>query len=107
MTKNRGDFGGRTFIADLKLTSGKLVFAVLRLPRHDAATHSAMEMFPALPGVATGLGMTTGAHHRYSDRGERIAKRRALACAEHDPNLRKCDAQRAHHLHKPLVAHRE
>ena len=46
--------------------------------------------------LAAGLGMTADTHNRYSDRGERIAQRRALARAEHDPNLRERDSQSAH-----------
>src|SRR5215475_16158458 len=67
-TKDRGDFGGGTFVIDRELSGCKLIFAVLILRRGDAATHSAMEMFAALPGITTWLGVTTGAHHRYSDR---------------------------------------
>jgi hypothetical protein len=63
------------------LAGSELVFAVLVFGSDDAATHGAMQMFTALSGVTTGLGMTASAHHRYSDRGERIAQRRALACA--------------------------
>src|SRR5215831_17575557 len=105
--EDRGDLGGGTFVIDRELSGSKLIFTILILRRDYATTHSAMEMFKALPGITTWLGVTAGAHHRYSNRGERIAQRRALACAEHDPNLRKRDAQRAHELHKLLVGHRE
>src|SRR4029453_18764290 len=106
-TEDRGDFGRGTFITDLKLSGRELIFAVLILRRDDPATHGAMKMFATLAGVTTGLGVAAGAHHGYSDRGERIAERRPLACAEHDPNLRERDAQCAHELHKLLVGHRE
>src|SRR5262245_30203004 len=106
-TKDCGDFGRGTFVIDRELSGSKLVFAVVIFRRDDAATHSAMEMFTALPSITTWLGVAAGAHHRYCNRGERIAQRRALACAEHDPNLRERDAQRAHELHKLLVGHRE
>src|SRR5262249_60284553 len=80
--KDCGDFGGRAFIADLKLPGGELIFAVLIFRRDDAATHGAMEMFAALPRVTTPLGMTAGAPHRYSDRAQRDRGRRAPPCAK-------------------------
>src|SRR5215510_4747416 len=45
--KDSGDFGGGTFVTDLKLSGGELVFAVLILRRDDAATHGKMQMFAA------------------------------------------------------------
>src|SRR5438874_13579668 len=107
MAKHSSDFGGGTFVADLELAGGEFVFAVLVFRRDDAATHGAMQMFAALSRVTAGLGMTAGAHHRYSDRDERITQRRSLARAEHDPNLGVRDSQSAHELDKLAVAHRE
>src|SRR5262245_9894944 len=107
MTKDSGDFGWGTFVADLKLTGGELVFAVLVFRRDDSAPHGTMQMFAALSSVTARLGMTAGAHHRNSDRGERIAERRALAGTQHDPDLRERNTQRAHQLYKFAVAHRE
>src|SRR5437867_9655178 len=63
--KDCGDFGGRTFVADLKLTGGKLIFSVLVFGRNNATAHGAMEMFAALTGVTTRLGVTSRAHHSY------------------------------------------
>src|SRR5882762_4122393 len=88
VAKNSSDFGGGTFVADFELAGGELVCAILVFRRDDSATHGAMQMFAALSGVTAGLGMAAGAHDRDSDRGERIAHRRALARAEHDANLR-------------------
>ena len=96
MAKDCSDFGRGTFVANLELAGGELVFAVLVFRRDDAATHGAMQMFAALSRVTAGLGMTARAHQRCSDRGERIAQRRALARAKHDPNLRERDSQSAH-----------
>jgi hypothetical protein len=107
VAKDYSDFGGGAFVADLELTGGELVFAVLVFRRDNTATHGAMQMFAALSRVTAGFGMTAGAHQRYSDRGERIAQRRALARAKHDPNLRERDSQSAHQLDKLAVAHRE
>src|SRR4029453_5262576 len=64
-------------------------------------------MLSTLPGVTAGLGVTAGAHHRYSDRSQGIAQRRALTRAEHDADLRERNAQRARQLHKSAVGHRE
>src|SRR6266542_4019625 len=91
--KDRGDFGRGTFIADLELTGGELIFAVLVFGRDDAAAHGTMEMLAALPGVTTRLGVTAGAHDRYPDYRKRVSQRRALACAEHDAKLRERNAQ--------------
>jgi hypothetical protein len=90
--KDSSDFGRGTFIADLKLPGGEPVFAVLIFGRDDTATHGEMQMFAAPPGVTAGLGMTAGAHHCYANGSQCIAKRRALARTQHDPNLRECDA---------------
>jgi hypothetical protein len=84
-----------------------LVFAVLIFRRDDAATHGAMQMFAALPCVTAGLGVTAGAHHRYPDRGQSIAKRRTLARAEDDAEMRERHAQCAGQLHKFAVVHGE
>src|SRR5438046_10467337 len=97
MAKHSSDFGGGTFVADLELAGGEFVFAVLVFRRDDAATHGAMQMFAALSCVTAGLGMTAGAHHRYSDRAERIPQRRPPACPDHDPELPKRCAQRPKH----------
>src|SRR5690348_5628214 len=65
--KDCGDFSWGTFIADLELTGGELVFALLVFGRHDATAQRAMQMFVAFPSVTAGFGMTTGAHHGYAD----------------------------------------
>src|SRR5215471_2558140 len=107
MAKKCGDLDGGSFVADLELAGGKLIFAVLVLRRDDAAAHGAVQMFAALSGVTAGLGMAPGAHHGYSDRSQRVAQRRALAGAEHDSDLWERAAQRAHQLNKFAIAHRE
>src|SRR5947207_15671126 len=77
MAKNCCNLGGGTFVADLKLASGKLVFPVLILRRDDAATHRAMQIFATLPGVTAGLGMTTGDHQSNAHASALIAKQTA------------------------------
>src|SRR5438552_17374965 len=105
--KDCGDFGRGTFVANLELPGGELVFAFLVFGRDDASAHSAMQMFTALPGVTAGLSVTAGAHHRYSDYRQRVSQRRALACAEHDAELRESNPQRAHQLRQFAVGHRK
>ena len=65
--KDGGDFGWRTFVANLELAGSELVFAMLVFGRDDASAYSAMQMFAALPGITAWLGVAAGAHHRYPD----------------------------------------
>ena len=107
IAKDRCNFGGRTFVTDFKLARGKLVFAVLIFRCNDSAADGAMQMLATLPRVTPGFGMAAGAHHGYSNRSQCVAHRRALACTEHDTDLGKRDAQRAHQLDKFAVIHRK
>src|SRR5207247_7678838 len=50
MPEDGGNFGGRTFIADLELTGSEFVFFVLELRGDDAAADGAVQMLAALPG---------------------------------------------------------
>jgi hypothetical protein len=62
-----GDFGRGTFIADVKLAGGELIFAILVFGRDDAPSHSAMHMFEAPPGITARLRVAARTHHRYAD----------------------------------------
>src|SRR6266536_1595937 len=70
--KDCGDFGGRTFVADLKLAGGELIFSVLVFGRNNATAHGAMEMFAALTGVTPRTGVNSPGHHRYTEGNQRI-----------------------------------
>src|SRR5919109_478973 len=63
VAEDLGNLGWRTFIADLELAGGKLVFAILKFGRDDSAAHGSVQMFPALIRVTAGLGVTAGTHH--------------------------------------------
>src|SRR5882724_11156345 len=68
--KDSGDFRRGTFVADLELPGGELIFAVLVFGRDDTAADGAMKTFAALPGITSRLGVATSAHHRYADQGQ-------------------------------------
>jgi hypothetical protein len=65
MAKDCGDFRWGTFVADLELTCGELIFAGLVFRRDDPAAYGAMQMCAPALGVAAGLRVTAGTHHRY------------------------------------------
>src|SRR5437773_12065297 len=66
-----------------------------------------MDFFSALTGVTAWLGVTAGAHYCYPDLDEQIAQRSRLTRAQNDPDLRECNAQRAHQLNQIAIAHRK
>ena len=57
-------FRGRTFVADLELTSSQNILAILKFRRNDATAHGAMQIARTLTSVAAGLRVAAGAHHR-------------------------------------------
>src|SRR5213076_2727714 len=90
-----------------ELTGGDVRLARRNFRRHNPAADGAMDFLPALTGVTARLGMTAGAHHRYPDLDEQIAQRSRLTRAQNDPDLRECNAQRAHQLNQIAIAHRK
>src|ERR1700730_16003749 len=64
--QNRGDSVGWPVVANLKLTCGQLILAILKFRRNDSTAHGLMEVLDTAASVSPRLGMTAGAHHRYA-----------------------------------------